>query len=119
MLNGRPVLIVEQEFLIALDIQRMLEAMGVGQTLFANNAHEARQLASHWPDLALAIVEMRMDDMGARQLTDELSAASIPVVVTSGNINLAGTLGHARYQMVRKPIPEEDMASAVALAIQS
>ena len=117
MLNGRPVLIVEAEFLIALDIQRMLEMLGVGHTLFARNADEARQLQAHWPDLALAIVEQHSADANAGQLPSELSQASIPVVLTTGDVNLRGRLTGSAPPVVVKPIPEDSLASAVRQAL--
>lgn len=116
MLNGRPALIVEEEFLIALDLQRMLEGLGVGQTLFARNVLEARQLRKHWPDLALAIVEMRADGTDDRQLTAELAAAAVPLVITTGDFGLSRTLTGATPVVV-KPIPEQSLASAIALAL--
>ncbi|MDB5613141.1 MAG: hypothetical protein JWQ22_794 [Devosia sp.] len=116
MLKGRPVLIVEEEFLIALDIQRMLEGLGVGQTLLARNASEARQLRQHWPDLALAIIELRLDHSHNKELPTELSAAGVPLVVTTGDFGLSRNLASAVPILV-KPIPEETMASAVARAL--
>lgn len=118
MLNGRPVLIVEREFLIALDIQRMLEPLGAGQTLFARNTEEARQLGARWPELALAIVEIQIEDVSARALAAELAAASIPVIATSGDINMVRRIGTMPLTVILKPIPEEQLASAVALAVQ-
>ena len=116
MLNGRPVLIVEEEFLIALDIQRMLEGLDVGQTLFARNANEARQLREHWPSLALAIVELRLDQSSNQQLPTELTAAGVPLVVTTGDFSLSRNVTDA-VPVIVKPIPEETMASAVAKAL--
>ncbi|SFC35982.1 response regulator [Devosia psychrophila] len=116
MLRGSPVLIVEEEFLIALDIQQMLEALGVGQTLFARNASEARQLRQHWPDLALAIIELRLDHSHNQQLPTELSAAGVPLVITTGDIGLSRNITSAVPILV-KPIPEETMASAIARAL--
>lgn len=117
MLNGRPALIVEEEFLIALDIQRMLEALGVGQTLFARNAAEAYQLQAHWPDLCLAIVELRMADTMAAQLQDGLTEAGIPIVFTTSDIGLRRPALQQERLIVSKPIPEDVMASAVSKAL--
>jgi CheY-like chemotaxis protein len=116
MLNGRPALIVEEEFLIALDIQRMLEGLGAGQTLFARNADEAHQLQAHWPDLALAIVETRSGDASSQHLHDKLTGAGIPVVLTSAETGLRSSVqGH----FVSKPIPEDDLVRAVQQALAS
>lgn len=116
MLNGRPALIVEEEFLIALDIQRMLEGLGVGQTLFARNAEEARQLRYHWPDLALAIVELRLDETRNHALPEDLCEAGVALVITTGDFGLSRKFPSLAPVIV-KPIPEEVLASAVAMAL--
>ena len=116
MLNGRPALIVEEEFLIALDLQRMLEGLGVGQTLFARNMMEARKLRQHWPDLAVAIVEMSADGTDDRQLTAELAAAAVPLVITTGDFGLSRTVTGV-IPVIVKPIPEQSLASAIEQAL--
>jgi CheY-like chemotaxis protein len=112
MLSGRPALIVEEEFLIALDIQRMLEAIGVGQTLFARNAAEAHHLQAQWSELSVAILELRLSDPRNRALADELAALGIPVVIITGD------RGHKiDAPLVSKPVSEEALASAIQQAL--
>jgi CheY-like chemotaxis protein len=110
MLKGRTALIVEGEFLIALDIQRMLEALNVGQTLFARNAAEAHKMQADWPDIALAVVELKLDQAPNRDLTEALRAAGIPVVMTAAERQ---SVTAEDGPIVFKPIPEEALASAV------
>lgn len=118
MLNGRTALIVEPEFLIALDVQRMLEALGVGQTLFARTVEEAGQLGAHWSDIALAVVEIRTHEPGATQLALALKAQGIPVVLTTAELGQAkGVPEFPGLQILLKPVPEEAMASAVQQAL--
>jgi len=117
MLNDRKVLIVEAEFLIALDLQRMLEALGAGQVLFARNVEEARKLEAHWPDMALAIVERRKDDDDTAGLLLELGRAGLALVQMTSNFGLRHDTGHG--PVVVKPIPEDALASAVAEALAS
>lgn len=115
MLNGRPALIVEDEFLIALDIQRMLEIHGVGQVLFARNSEEARQLQSHWNEIALAIIELRYDDPNSGELPKDLALAGIPVIVTTSNFGAVRIAGSV--PIVTKPMSEDDMANALKKAL--
>ena len=115
MLNGRPVLIVEEEFLIALDLQRMLEGLGCGQTLFARNPGEAELLRPHWPDLALAVVEQRLDDPGTRSLPESLAEAGVALVLTTGDLSLSNAARTA--PLLIKPVPEEALTSAVRQAL--
>jgi two-component SAPR family response regulator len=119
MLNGRTALIVEEEFLIALDIQRMLENEGAGQTLFARSATEAEQLRAYWPDLAVAIVEVRHQDTAMRQLIESLRIAAIPVILITSEVGLHhdSGLGQTDLAVVIKPVPEDAMAKAIRQAL--
>jgi len=118
MLNGRTVLIVEEEFLIALDLQRMLEGLGVGQTLFARNAAEAEQLRAQWPDIALALVEIRYEDAPAESLVSRLADARIPVVLTTSDDGVRrGLPQFFHLPLVVKPVPESALASATHKAL--
>ena len=116
MLNGQTALIVEEEFLIALDIQRMLEAWGAGQTLFARTAAEAEELRSHWPEIGLAVVDIRSDDMPALSLAESLAAAGIPVVLATADAAVRQGLT-LQLPVVIKPVPEDIMASAIRQAL--
>lgn len=116
MLNGRPALIVEEEFLIALDLQRMLESLGVGETLFARNAEEARRLTAQRSDIAIAIVELRIDQPENHALAGELRAKAVPMVAMTSDTRLS-TRTPEDAPVLRKPIPEEALASAVRAAL--
>lgn len=120
MLTGQTALIVEEEFLIALDIQRMLEALGVGQTLFARTPAEAEQLRARWPEVALAIVEVRTGDAPALALAESLMTAAIPTVLITADIDAQhGIVGMLTLPVVIKPIPEEHMATAIRRALSA
>src|SRR5690349_19775253 len=88
MLNGRTALVVEEEFLIALDIQRMLENLGVAQALFARSAAEAEHMRPSWPEIGIAIVEIRSDDIAAFQLVEAFQGAGVPTVLTTADLML-------------------------------
>ena len=114
MLTGRTALVVEEEFLIALDIQRMLEALGVEQTLFARTAAEAAQLQARWPEIAIAIVEIRAGDASTSALAESLVAARIPTVLVTADFNARHGIAEAlALPVVVKPIPEEHMTAAI------
>ena len=118
MLKGRTALVVEEEFLIALDIQRMLETLGVEQTLFARTATEAEQLRSSWPEIGLAIVEVRSHGNAAHALVDGLRQAGIPMVLTTADIALGkGSSAFHDLAVVPKPLPEEALTSAIQQAL--
>ena len=83
MLTDQTILIVEEEFLIALDIQGMLEALVAGQMLFARSTVEAHQSEPHWPSIDLAIVEIGADQTTVATLIEGLRAAGIAIILTT------------------------------------
>lgn len=118
MLNGQTVLVVEEEFLIALDIQRMLEAYDTGQMLFARTAEEAHELEPHWPSIGLAIVETRRDWPHSLELIRRLRDAGIAVVLNTADSAIRR--GHPDFPGVPvavKPMAEEDLLAAIEQAV--
>jgi CheY-like chemotaxis protein len=114
MLNGTNVLVVEEEFLIALDIQRMLETMQSGQILFARTVEEAISLHSHWADVGLAIVEVALEQDGSLALVDKLILSGIPIVLCTADAALRrGIAQYPRLPVVTKPMAETDLVHAI------
>ena len=114
------VLVVEEEFLIALDIQRVLEMLELTHTVFARNLEEARAHAARWPQISLAIVDIRPNDPQTIATVHELMAAGIPVVLTSSDIAVrAGVPGLPGLSVIVKPLPEADLLAAVRQALSS
>ncbi|HEV7346135.1 MAG TPA: hypothetical protein VGN60_10950 [Devosia sp.] len=118
MLKGLTALVVEEEFLIALDFQRMLEGLNVGQTIFARSPAEAELLRSQWPDIALAIVDISSNPAGSLRLISDLEAAGIPSVLTVTDLTIPIAFARDKEQLrVVKPVAETVMALAVAQAL--
>lgn len=118
MLNGQTVLVVEEEFLIALDIQRMLEIHTTGQMLFARTAEEAEELEAHWPSIALAIVEIRNDRAQSLALVRRLREAGVAVVLNAPDSAMGH--GHPDFPGVPvaiKPMSEDDLLAAIEQAV--
>ena len=115
MLNGITVLVIEAEFLIALDIQRMLEGLGAGQVIFARSAQEAHAMQGYWTDVRLAIVEIALEQHSALRLIDQLLESRIPVVVCSADARLGRGLSEfPTIPVVTKPMAETDLVTAIS-----
>ena len=114
MLAGHIALVVEEEFLIALETQRILETLGVRQTLFARTPDEAEQLRRRWPEIAVAIVEVRSDNAGSLALAANLAIAGIPTVLTTADAGYSDASG---APLVVKPVPEADLVEAIRQAL--
>lgn len=118
MLNGQNVLIVEAEFLIALDIQRMLETLAAGQMLFARSLPEALDHQHHWHTVDLAIVELADDSDQNRTLLSQLRDAGITVILSTTDSKLHQ--GHPEFPdapVIVKPMVEDDFSRAVRAAL--
>jgi hypothetical protein len=121
MLKDVNVLVIEKEFLIALDIQRMLETLEAGEIVFARNFADAAQLEHHWPRIKLAIVEVTLDPQLACALVERLLANGIAVVLASGDTTLLTRVEmFASLPKVSKPMAENDLVQAIgqAMALQ-
>jgi CheY-like chemotaxis protein len=120
MLAGQTVLIVESEFLIALDIQRCLEAFGAAQTIFARNPAEVLCAIDRWPGFGLALVEVRHQHDEDAALLRGLDKAGIKLVLLTADATLRrGHPGFPAAPVVMKPFLEDDLAGALQQALAS
>ncbi len=110
------ILIVEDEFLIALAMEAVVEDLGFEPIGIAADAREARDLMRLKPDVALVDLNLR-DGFTGPQIGRDMAAAGIEVVFVTANPRsvtqgVPGTLG-----VVEKPMDDGTLASIVAFAI--
>jgi DNA-binding response OmpR family regulator len=118
MLTSRRLLIIEDEFLIALDIQRIVEEANAVQTVFARNYAEAAALADHFAEYDLAIVNP--PDSTAREIETaaRLAAAGPAIVVcTAAKMDVSST-PFAGAETVTKPFADGDLLAACERALK-
>lgn len=117
MLTGERLLIVEEEFLIALDIQRVMESAHAARTVFARNFTEAAALADRFSEFDLAIVTPPRRGSVDQEVADRLATAGPAVVVCSAaQVSLAGEL--VGSEIVYKPFADEDLLTACRRALE-
>ncbi len=117
MLSRQRLLIIEDVFLIALDIQRILEDASAAQAVFARDFGEARALAGRFAEFDLAIVNP--PPRGALEMaTAALLAAAGPAIVvcTAADTDLAGT-PLAAAELIIKPFSDENLLAACQKAL--
>ena len=118
MLKDVNVLVVEKEFLIALDIQRMLETLDANEILLAHSFTDAAQLEHHWPRIKLAIVEVTLEPLIACALVQRLLASGIAVVLSTGDaVALAEVDLFASLPRLSKPMAENELVQAIGQAM--
>lgn len=118
MLEGRTILVVEREFLIAIDIQRVLEASGAATTVFARSFAEARSLGTGWSGFGLAVIDVAPSDPDAIALAQDLAALGIPLVLTSSQVHLSrGMTQVPDAPVLIKPFTDAELIAACRAAV--
>src|SRR5262245_21979960 len=104
-------LIIEDEALIALDLQVELESMGIDVLGVARSGAEAFALLRQGsPDLALVDLMLNGAAGGAR-LADTLSAQGVKVLIVSGSD--AAHAARNGYAFLSKPWNRDDLSRAI------
>lgn len=84
--SDRPtVLVVEDEFIIALDLSETVQDLGYAlEGPFAGNEQAFEAIEAHLPDAA--ILDVFTADGEVYPLADRLTAAGVPIVFHSGHV---------------------------------
>lgn len=108
MLAGKRILIVEDEPLIAMDLQAAVSDEGgivVGPATTVDDAlHFAR--TGHFSG---AIIDLRLHGVSALQVVEFLLGRSIPLVIYSGQAEITATGLSPGVPVVSKPAPPEQV----------
>jgi two-component system, response regulator PdtaR len=117
MLSGERLLIVEEEFLIALDIQRVLEDANAAQTVFARNYKELAAMEDRFGAFDLAILMSPRIGTGDMTVASRLAAAGPALVICSAaKVDIAGT-ALERAEVVYKPFADGELLAACHKAL--
>ena len=109
---GKRLLVVEDEFVIALDLQNLLEAAG----------HEVVGLAATIPDALSMIETIAIDgavlDINLRgervtEVADLLTRKAIPFLFVSGYGSAGRPPGHERVPVLAKPYSENELLGMI------
>ena len=117
MLSGERLLIVEEEFLIALDIQRVLEDANAQKAVFARNFSEVASMGDQLGQFDLAIVNPPKREPLDLAVAQRIVASGVAVVVCSAfGKDLEGT-PLATAEFVGKPFSDDTLLAACRRAI--
>jgi DNA-binding response OmpR family regulator len=109
ILRGRSILVVENEFLIAMDIVQALEKAGAIATMTTTVRH-ALILVEH-DGLSAAIMDHALSDGDSIELCARLRARGIPYVSYSGFDPVKGASADAPH--ISKPVSMDVLMSAM------
>ncbi|WP_224994803.1 sigma 54-interacting transcriptional regulator [Cesiribacter sp. SM1] len=117
---GRNILLVEDEFIVANDLQIMLEKAGYKIIGIASSVTEALQLIQvQQPDMVLLDIFLQGKETGI-DLSQKLSTAGIPFVYLSANSNqriLEEVKATQPYGYLVKPFREKDVLVTLQMAL--
>ena len=108
-LEGRTILIVEDEPLIVMDVTMALEATGVFVT--STNTLKHAQLLIEHDGLAGAILDHALSDGNSAALCARLTQRGIPYLIYSGLPHIDGECKNAPH--LTKPATHEALLAAV------
>jgi CheY-like chemotaxis protein len=115
-LEGKRILIVEDEALVAMEIEMFLEAAG---GLVAGPVAESAQaldlLKRERPDAA--ILDLNLDGEQPTALAQALVQLRVPFVIVTGYFRTPSEPPFQRAPRLRKPATEEDLINALCRAM--
>jgi DNA-binding NtrC family response regulator len=117
MLSATRLLIVEEEFLIALDIQRILEGANALQIVFARDFREVEKLLSRLAEFDLAIITAPHEGTGDMAIAEQLVKAGLAIVVCSAAHGAIADTALAGAEIVDKPFSDEALLEASRRAL--
>jgi len=114
------VLIVEDESIVALDLERRLTSLGFSVVGHARTGADAERLArEHRPDVVLMDIQIKGPQDGietARHIRDELRIPSIFLTAYSDEESLDRAKRSQAYGYLLKPFQERELLIAIELA---
>jgi len=114
MLSGRTALIVEAQYLIALDLENLLAPFSPETINIAQNAAKAMEQRSSWQDCALAIVEVERDLPEQIAFIGELQRDGVAVIGLTADMSLPQRVNWlAGTSILVKPVRSDDFVAAV------
>jgi CheY-like chemotaxis protein len=119
--NGWKILVVEDEAIIALDIQSILSKLGFSEPEVVHSGEESIQkVASGRPHLVLMDIKLKGKLDGIQAAHEIFYQYNVPVIYITAfgdEATLQRANGTARYGFITKPFEETDLQSTIENAL--
>jgi CheY-like chemotaxis protein len=112
-MSVQSILVVEDEFLIALDIVAALEQAGIAVVGPVSTVGDALATIEQQP-LRGVLLDAHLGGESAVQIADALSARRLPFAFVSGYGRESLPQAYQSVPLVRKPFTDRDLLSAIA-----
>lgn len=119
MLTNRQILVIEPEFLIALEIQRILEQVSAASIIFARSVEEAANLEPRFAEFDLAVIALGVENTAATMLAARLRKAGVAVVGITATKSVEISPALIGTHLVGKPFSDEQLRTACLIALAS
>ena len=117
MLDGKRILLVEDDPLVVETIRDMVEEVGGEFAATAPTIAEARRLVKSGAIFDVALIDVNLGDGEATPLLETLQARRIPVVVfTGGIVPEALHKRHPGLRVLQKPVMRARLISALRIS---
>lgn len=114
-LKGLRVLILEDEFLIAMDVEQLCRDSGAEDVFIVRSLQE---FATDMPDFDVAIVDLMLSGVSTLDFARQIYDRGVPFVFASGYTDLQEiTEKFPNVSVVGKPYAGEDLIGAVTAAV--
>jgi DNA-binding response OmpR family regulator len=121
-LTGKRFLVVEDEFLVLLDIQSTLETAGAMSVITASRVQDALNAISDSEKIGArfdgAVLDLKLDHESSAPIAERLAAAGVPFIFLTGaptDVEVARQFGSA--PVVGKPFDAATLLSGVQIAM--
>lgn len=113
-LNGASILVVEDQSLIAMDVEDTLRALGADEIRIASDVADARNsLANFTPHVV--ILDFNLGSTTSEGIADDLSDRGIPFIFMTGYSDNSSIPERFRHiDVVRKPISDTALATKLS-----
>jgi CheY-like chemotaxis protein len=118
-LDGLNILILEDEFLIAMDVEQLCRDHGAGDVTISRSLEELGPLPHDTVTFDAAVVDMRLNGVSTVEFAQTLFRRGIPFVFATGYSDL-GELAASfpGVTVVGKPYLGSDLVEALAGAVE-
>lgn len=115
---GKRFLVLDDEFLIALDIQQVLESAGATAVACTGNATDALRAITSAQPFDLAVLDLRLEGKtSSLDVADALVAAAIPFVFLTGMLGDRELSKYPNAPVVEKPYHARLLIDAIVRAL--
>ncbi|MBV8682247.1 MAG: response regulator [Caulobacteraceae bacterium] len=117
-LNGRRVLVVEDEMMIAMLVEDMLGDLGCSVVGPAHGLQAAMTLAEESTDLDAALLDVNLAGQPVFPVADVLRARNVPIIFCTGYGDAGLREADRGAPVLQKPYRARDLAETLATALK-